>query len=68
MRVVRSRGRGARVLRCWSSLLLVLLHVTSTVRVDADGQHEGLVALDALVALDLVLGFWGRDVVRRHPT
>ena len=37
-------------------LLLVLLHVAAAVRVDADGQHEGFVALDALVALDLVLG------------
>ena len=47
-------------------LLLVLLHVTPAVRVDADGQHEGLVALDALVALDLVLGLGGDGDVRRH--
>ena len=40
--------------------------VTSAVRVDADGQHEGLVALDALVALDLVLGLGGGGDVRRH--
>ena len=47
-------------------LLLVLLHVAATVGVDADGQHEGLVALDALVALDLVLGLGGGGDVRRH--
>ncbi len=73
-------------------LLLVLLHVAAAVRVDADGQHEGLVAcvvgrrlaarrhevdallglgtprrtLDALVALDLVLGLGGDGDVRRH--
>ena len=47
-------------------LLLVLLHVAAAVRVDADGQHECLVAFDALVALDLVLGLGGGGDVRRH--
>ena len=47
-------------------LLLVLLHVAPAVRVDADGQHECFVAFDALVALDLVLGFGGDGDVRRH--
>ena len=34
--------------------------------VDADGQHVLLIALDALVALDLVLGLGGGGDVRRH--
>ena len=56
----------ARQARLRRRLLLVLLHVTAAVRVDADGQHEGLVALDPLVALDLVLGLGGDGDVRRH--
>jgi hypothetical protein len=56
----------ARQARLRRRLLLVLLHVTAAVGVDADGQHEGFVALDALVALDLVLGLGGGGDVRRH--
>ena len=57
------RARQARLRR--RLLLLVLLHVAPAVRVDADGQHEGFVPLDALVALDLVLGLGGGGDVRR---
>ena len=57
------RARQARLRR---RLLLVPLHVASAVRVDADGQHEGFVPLNALVALDLVLGLGGDGDARRH--